>query len=83
MAKCWEGKKYKLEKSENFDEYMKELGKSNIEQQKYLEEEEKKKRKMPTLKFCFGMFFVADVVFHLPGKIFRLFWPPEEHTPHL
>lgn len=27
MAKCWEGKKYKLEKSENFDEYMKELGK--------------------------------------------------------
>lgn len=22
----WEGKKYKLEKSENFDEYMKELG---------------------------------------------------------
>lgn len=27
MAKCWEGKKYKLEKSENFDDYMKELGK--------------------------------------------------------
>ncbi|XP_054735521.1 probable fatty acid-binding protein [Anastrepha obliqua] len=24
----WEGKKYKLEKSENFDEYMKELGNS-------------------------------------------------------
>lgn len=24
---CWEGKKYKLDKSENFDEYMKELGK--------------------------------------------------------
>ncbi|TMW50136.1 hypothetical protein DOY81_004761 [Sarcophaga bullata] len=23
---CWEGKKYKLDKSENFDEYMKELG---------------------------------------------------------
>ncbi|XP_075144892.1 fatty acid binding protein [Haematobia irritans] len=23
---CWEGKKYKLESSENFDEYMKELG---------------------------------------------------------
>lgn len=23
---CWEGKKYKLEKSENFDEYMKALG---------------------------------------------------------
>uniref|UniRef100_D3TLL9 Fatty acid-binding protein, muscle n=1 Tax=Glossina morsitans morsitans TaxID=37546 RepID=D3TLL9_GLOMM len=26
MTSCWEGKKYKLEKSENFDEYMKELG---------------------------------------------------------
>ncbi|XP_037952337.1 probable fatty acid-binding protein [Teleopsis dalmanni] len=23
---CWEGKKYKLDKSDNFDEYMKELG---------------------------------------------------------
>lgn len=24
----WEGKKYKLDKSENFEEYMKELGES-------------------------------------------------------
>lgn len=23
---CWEGKKYKLDKSTNFEEYMKELG---------------------------------------------------------
>lgn len=28
----WEGKKYKLDKSENFEEYMKELGESQTDQ---------------------------------------------------
>lgn len=30
MAAVWEGKKYKMEKSEGFDDYMKALGKCSV-----------------------------------------------------